>query len=125
MLKERPDWLTQRWAIFNSLRAVASYGTNRPDLGEIYLQYFIDEANNPAQTYLAVARRFSNIDRAPQARKILKTAMQGTPANQKILSELIRVELDSDEFRQDFLIRWRPLHGCFQDFSCLRGPIYV
>ena len=94
LLKERPDWLTQRWAIFNSLRAVASYGTNRPDLGEIYLQYFIDEANNPAQTYLAVARRFSNIDRAPQARKILKTAMQGTPANQKILSELIRVELE-------------------------------
>jgi tetratricopeptide (TPR) repeat protein len=94
LLKERPDWLTQRWAIFNSLRAVASYGTNRPDLGEIYLQYFIDEENNPAQTYLAVARRFSNIDRAPQARKILSTAMQRTPANQKILSELIRVELE-------------------------------
>ena len=93
LLKERPDWLTQRWAIFNSLRAVASYGINRPDLGEIYLQYFIDEANNPPQTYLAVARRFSGIDRAPQARKILSTAMQRTPANQKILSELIRVEL--------------------------------
>jgi Tfp pilus assembly protein PilF len=94
LLKERPDWLTQRWAVFNSLRAVASYGTNRPDLGEIYLQHFIDEANNPPQTYLAVARRFTNIDRAPQARKILSTAMQRTPANQKILSELIRVELE-------------------------------
>ena len=93
LLKERPDWLTQRWAIFNSLRAVASYGTNRPDLGEIYLQYFMEETNNPPQTYLAVARRFSNIDRAPQARKILSIAMQRIPANQKILSELIRVEL--------------------------------
>ena len=29
LLKERPDWLTQRWAILNSLRAVASYGTSR------------------------------------------------------------------------------------------------
>jgi len=94
LLKERPSWLTQRWAIFNSLRAVASYGTNRPDLGEIYLQHFIDEANNPPQTYLAVARRFLNIDRTPQARKILNTAMQRTPGNQKILSELIRVELE-------------------------------
>jgi hypothetical protein len=37
LVGERPDWLTQRWAIFNSLRAVASYGMNRPDLGEIYL----------------------------------------------------------------------------------------
>ena len=43
LLKERPDWLTQRWAIFNSLRAVASYGINRPDLGEIYLQHFIEQ----------------------------------------------------------------------------------
>jgi len=94
LLKERPDWLTQRWAIFNSLRAVASYAINRPDLGEIYLQHFIDEANNPPQTYLAVARRFSDTDRSPQAQKILSTAYQRTPANQKILSELIRVELE-------------------------------
>jgi len=93
LLKERPDWLTKRWAIFNSLRAVASYGINRPDLGEIYLQHFIDETNNPPQTYLAVARRFSNTDRSQQARKILATAYQRAPANQKILSELIRVEL--------------------------------
>lgn len=93
LLKERPDWLTQRWAIFNSLRAVASYGINRPDLGEIYLQHFIDEEKNPPQTYLAVARRFSSTDRSQQARKVLTTAYQRTPTNQKILSELIRVEL--------------------------------
>ena len=93
LLKEGPDWLTKRWAIFNSLRAVASYGINRPDLGEIYLQHFIDEANTPPQTYLAVARRFTSIDRSQQARKILATAYHRTPANQKILSELIRVEL--------------------------------
>lgn len=93
LLKEKPEWLTERWAIFNSLRAVASYGTNRPDLGEIYLQHFIEEENNPAQTYLAVARRFSNTDRSQQARKILNVAYHRTPGNQKILSELIRVEL--------------------------------
>lgn len=93
LLKERPDWLTARWAIFNSLRAVASYGINRPDLGEIYLQDFIDEANNQPQTYLAVARRFTKIDRHQQARKILMVAYQRTPTNQKILSELIRSEL--------------------------------
>jgi len=94
LLKERPDWLTQRWALFNSLRAVASYGINRPDLGEIYLEHFISNANNAPETHLAVARRFSDTDRSSQARKILSTAYHQTPANQKILSELIRVELD-------------------------------
>ncbi|MEM7789927.1 MAG: hypothetical protein AAF546_00875 [Verrucomicrobiota bacterium] len=93
LLKERPDWLNQRWAIFNSLRAVASYGTNRPDLGEIYLQDFLDGQNNPSQTFLAVARRFVKIDRQQQAKKVLTIANQRFPENQKILSELIRVEL--------------------------------
>ncbi|MFL2832566.1 MAG: tetratricopeptide repeat protein [Coraliomargaritaceae bacterium] len=93
LLKERPDWLTPRWAIFSSLRAVASYGINRPDLGEIYLQDFIDGAGNQPQTYMAVSRRFTNIDRDQQARKILTIAYQKTPTNQKILSELIRIEL--------------------------------
>ena len=93
LLKERPDWLTQRWAIFSSLRAVASYGINRPDLGEIYLQDFIDDASNQAQTYIAVSRRFTEIDRVQQARTILTLAYQKAPTNQKILSELIRSEL--------------------------------
>jgi hypothetical protein len=93
LLKERPEWLTQRWAIFNSLRAVASYGINRPDLGEIYLQDFIDETNNQPKTYLAVSRRFTNIDRHQQAQKVLVIAYQKAPTNQLILSELIRTEL--------------------------------
>ncbi len=93
LIKERPDWLTQRWAIFSSLRAVASYGINRPDLGEIYLQDFIDDASNQAQTYIAVSRRFTEIDRVQQARTVLTLAYQKAPTNQKILSELIRSEL--------------------------------
>jgi len=93
LLKESPEWLSRRWAIFNSLRAVASYGANRPDLGEIYLQDFLDESNQQPATFLAVARRFNNIERPQQARKILSSAYQSTPTNQLILSELIRVEL--------------------------------
>jgi Tfp pilus assembly protein PilF len=93
LLKERPDWLTKRWAIFNSLRAVASYGISRPDLGEIYLQDFIEDPQNAPMTFLAVARRFSSINRGEQAKKILMTAYQQVPSNQKVLTELIRVEL--------------------------------
>ena len=93
LIKERPDWLSQRWGLFSSLRAVAAYGMNRPDLGEIYLQEFIDGKNNNPQTYIAVSRRFTEIDRYQQARKVLTVAYEKTPTNQKILSELIRAEL--------------------------------
>ena len=83
LLKESPDWLTDRWAIFNSLRAVASYGANRPDLGEIYLQDFLNDPKNNPNTYLAVSRRFENIDRIEQARKVLLSAYEQSPSNQK------------------------------------------
>lgn len=94
LLKERPDWLMARWAVFNSLRAVASYAINRPDLGDIYLQDFLKEASNAAETFLAVARRFQNIDRIQQTRRVLMVAYENNPSNQKVLSELIRAELD-------------------------------
>lgn len=94
LLKEQPDWLSERWATFNSLRAVASYGVGQADLGEIYLQDFLNGKNNQAETFLAVARYFTTIDRMPQARKILLAAYQVNPSNQRILSELIRTELE-------------------------------
>ena len=93
LIKERPDWLSRRWALFSSLRAVASYGMNRPDLGEIYLQEFVDAKNNNSKTYIAVARRFTKIERYEQARIVLTDAYEKAPTNQKVLSELIRAEL--------------------------------
>lgn len=93
LLKEQPDWLVDRRASFNSLRSIASYGVNQTDLGEIYLEGFLDGERNQPQTYLAVARYFSSIERYPQARKVLFTAYQANPSNQKILTELIRTEL--------------------------------
>lgn len=94
LLKERPEWLKTQWAIFNSLRAVASYGNNRPDLGDIYLTDFIEDRTTRPETFLAVARRFSNIDRPQQARRVLMGAYESASSNQKVLAELIRVELE-------------------------------
>lgn len=94
LLKERPDWLMRRWAVFSSLRAVASYAINRPDLGDIYLQDFLKESGGAAETFLAVARRFRDVDRVQQTRRVLMVAYENNPTNQKVLSELIRAELD-------------------------------
>jgi len=92
LLKERPDWVTKKWGIFNALRAVASYGIGRPDLGEIYLKDFLDEQSRQS-TYVAVAKRFTSINQIQQASKILTIAHQRSPTSQAILSELIRAKL--------------------------------
>ena len=94
LLKESPDWLSDRWAVFHSLRAIAAFGVNQSDLGVIYLQDFLDGTNIPPSTFLAVADHFSRIERLPQARKVLLRAHRKTPNNQKILSQLIRTELE-------------------------------
>lgn len=93
LIEQQSEWLTERWAAFNSMRAVAAFATGRPDFGEVYLQNFLEERNNTANSYLNIANYFLDIDRMPQARKILVTAYQLFPGNQKILSELIRIEL--------------------------------
>ncbi len=93
LIEKQPEWLTDRWSIFNGLRSVAAYNAGRPDLGEVYLQNFLEETNHRPQTYLSIANHFSTIGRVPQARKILTVAYQQIPKNQKILSELIKVEL--------------------------------
>ncbi len=92
--KERPEWLNKRRDVFNSLRAVASYGINRPDFGDIYLSEFINGENiNPSQ-YFAVANRLINIGELKNARLVLLEAFKRTPNNQRVLSELINVDLE-------------------------------
>lgn len=91
--KERPEWLKKRRDIFNSLRAVASYGINRPDFGDIYLNEFLNGENIGPQQYFAVANRLIKIDALPQARRVLLKAYNLTPNNQLVLAELINLEL--------------------------------
>ncbi len=94
LLKERPEWITKKWGIFNALRAVASYGIGRPDLGEIYLKDFLDDSSRQ-ETFIAVAKRFTTISHHKQSQKILSIAYQKSPSSQAVLSELIRANLAS------------------------------
>ena len=94
LIEQQPEWLTKRWSIFNSLRSVAAFAMNRPDLGEVYLQNFLKDIHQRPQTYLNVANHFYIINKIPQARKVLAVAYQQFPKNQKILSELIKAELE-------------------------------
>lgn len=112
--KERPEWLTKRRHIFNSLRAVACFGLNRPDFGDIYLNEFLNGENITPDLYFAVASRFINIGKNAEARKVLMHSHELTPKNQKVLAELIKVELtlgfteNLNTLLKQFLLMRRP-----------------
>ena len=93
LLLENPQWLKNQWSIFSSLRALASYGLNRPDLGEIYLEEFLSEPNITTDTLVAVAKRFTNNQMYQQAQKILDLAYSNDENNQRVLNSLIEVNL--------------------------------
>ena len=93
LLLENPVWLKAQWSIFSSLRALASYGLNRPDLGEIYLEEFLSEPNNTTDTLVAVANRFTSNKMYQQAQKILDLAYSNDKNNQRVLNSLIEVNL--------------------------------
>ena len=93
LLTENPKWLKAQWPIFSSLRALASYGLSRPDLGEIYLEEFLSDDSIKTPTYVAVAKRFFDDERYSQAQKILEAAYSLEENNQRVLNDLIRVNL--------------------------------
>ena len=93
LLLENPQWLKAKWSIFSSLRALASYGLNRPDLGEIYLEEFLNEPDLQSDTLVTVAKKFTSNHMYQQARKILELAYSNDENNQRVLNTLIEVNL--------------------------------
>ena len=94
LLQENPKWLQAQWPIFSSLRALASYGLNRPDLGEIYLEEFLTEPSLNVETLVLVSKRFTNNQMYQQAQKILDLAYSNDENNQRVLNSLIKVNLE-------------------------------
>lgn len=94
LLLENPKWLKDQWPIFSSLRSLASYGLNRPDLGEIYLEEFLSDSNITPDTLVAVAKRFTDNNMFQQAQRILDLAYTNDGNNQRVLNSLIRVNLE-------------------------------
>lgn len=89
--QENPDWLPDRWAIFCSLRAVISAAQNGTGKGDpSYLRDFLSDSTITAQTYAAVASRFTENDCSLEAFKVLSVANEKFPANQKTTTEFIR-----------------------------------
>ena len=94
ILQENPNWLKAQWPIFSSLRALAFYGLNRPDLGDIYLEEFINEPKINTGTLVAVAKSFTTNKMYQQAQRILDLAYTKDENNQRVLNNRIKVNLE-------------------------------
>ena len=94
LLLESPSWLKNQWSVFSSLRSLASYGLGRPDLGEIYLEEFLGREDTNSNTLFAVAKRFSDNKMNQQAQRILALAYSKDQNNQRVLNNLIKMNLE-------------------------------
>lgn len=93
---EQPYWLRNRMAVFNSLRAIAHFGVNRMDLGQLYLNELYATDHLRVDTLLAVSGRLRNIGFHDRAIDVLTNAHQRNPENQAALSALIEAMIDRD-----------------------------
>lgn len=97
IFKENPEWLSNCWGIFSSLRAVistATDGTGKSD--PAYLRDFLSDPDIYAKTYLAVAKRFAEVDGSIEVFKVLSIANEKYPQNQKVTTAFVRSCLEQN-----------------------------
>lgn len=94
LVEERPAWLDNSWAIFNSLRSVAYYGLGNSEMGKLYLDQYLKSEQIRVDSLLAVSNRFIKMGNKKEARDILKRAYTANPENQAALTSLIDLEID-------------------------------
>lgn len=90
---EDPDWLQRSKTVFESLRSVAYFGAGNDELGNHYLNRFLNSSSVRNATLLAVARRFERLGEIGVARDILANAYERDPNNQLVLARLVDIEM--------------------------------
>lgn len=116
LVKENPTWLADYEPTFNSLRALAYFGSGNQDLGNLYLGRFTEARNVRVDTLISVANRFKEIGMRDAARAILVSAYQRDNKNQIALSNIVDIDLDQG-YSRDLAVNLRNL-------LLLRRPSY-
>ncbi len=97
LVEEEPAWLPDRMPTFNSLRAVAYYGTERVDLGQLYLNDLLASRELRSETLIAVSRRLEELGLFDESGTVLRDAFSRNPNNQAALTGLIQVNLKRNQ----------------------------
>ena len=99
LAREDPSWMSRNQNIFNSLRSIAYFGLGNDELGQLYLEKFLEDAHIRSETFLSVANRFRKIGHPIPARTLLLEAYRRDPKNQLALSGVIEVDLETGNSR--------------------------
>jgi predicted Zn-dependent protease len=94
VMAERPSWLEDKRVHFDSLWAIAAYGAGSETESERYLSSFLNDVRDE-RLYIPVAMRFREMGAYREARRVLKQAYERNPDNQRVLENLVSLDLET------------------------------
>jgi Tfp pilus assembly protein PilF len=92
--RSRPEWLQKFLGVVNGLQAVACYGLEQREDGDLYLTHFLGQPNIRAEHLTAISNRLIAIGARAQARRVLAQAVATDLRNQTALTRLIELDLE-------------------------------
>lgn len=81
--------------VITGLRAVAMYGSNQAEDGRNHLGQLLADKQTTGGNLAAIAAKFSALGHVQPARQLLAKAHRDDPQNQRVLTELLQLELDA------------------------------
>lgn len=97
LLAENPAWAEKFYSVFNGLQAIAYFGLDDRESGQLFLNNFLAQPNIRAENLIAVSKRLITVGARAQARDVLARAINSDPLNQPALSQLIQLDLAASE----------------------------
>lgn len=92
--RSRPEWLQKFLGVVNGLQAVACYGLEQREDGDLYLSHFLGQPNIRTEHLTAISNRLIAIGARAQARRVLAQAVATDLRNQTALTRLVELDLE-------------------------------
>jgi tetratricopeptide (TPR) repeat protein len=98
LVRENPGWLVDAEGSFNSIRSLAYFGVGDTELGNLYLNNFLDSRRGTVNLLFQSSKSFQKAGLMQQALRILDEAHTRDPRNEAVLASLIDVEMRLGDF---------------------------
>ncbi|MBI2496927.1 MAG: tetratricopeptide repeat protein [Opitutae bacterium] len=94
--RDYPEWAARFASVCNGLQAVALCGLGKEDEARLHLDHLLAQQNLRAEHLVAVSDRLAALGASDLALSVLGRAVEADPLNQAALTNLLRLELDTD-----------------------------
>lgn len=96
LVRDNPEWSKRYESVFNGLQAIAFYGQGDAESSQRFLNSFLSQPNLRVENLLAVSNRLLSLGARAQARQVLVQASTADPRNQAALTNLVKLDLETD-----------------------------